>query len=62
MIRMKRKTSMIFNFHENGYTVMEKVDVNRGLIEVRENRDDFENKWDVFPDFGHYIHLCREER
>ena len=53
---------MIFNFHENGYTVMEKVDVNRGLIEVRENRDDFENKWDVFPDFGHYIHLCREER
>lgn len=58
----KEKTSMIFNFHENGYTVMEKVDVNRGLIEERENHDALENKWDVFPDFGHYIHLCREER
>ncbi|AAT60140.1 hypothetical protein VSK70_04460 [Bacillus sp. WOD8 KX774193] len=58
----KEKTSMIFNFQENGYTVMEKVDVNRGLVEERENHDDLENKWDVFPDFGHYIHLCREER
>ncbi|HDR6276317.1 MULTISPECIES: hypothetical protein [Bacillus] len=58
----KEKTSMIFNFQENGYTVMEKVDVNRGLVEERENHDDLENKWDVLPDFGHYIHLCREER
>ncbi|WP_242267152.1 hypothetical protein [Bacillus cereus group sp. BfR-BA-01518] len=58
----KEKTSMIFNFQENGYTVMKKVDVNRGVVEERENHDDLENKWDVFPDFGHYIHLCREER
>lgn len=41
---------------------MKKVDVNRGLVEERENHDDLKSNWDVFPDFGHYIHLCREER
>ena len=50
------------NFRENGYTVMEKMDVNKGLVEEREVHDHLENNWDVFPDFGHYIHLCREER
>ncbi|EEK78350.1 hypothetical protein bcere0009_26780 [Bacillus cereus R309803] len=58
----KENTRLILNFCENGYTVMEKMDVNKRLVEEREVHDYVENNWDVFPDFGHYIHLCREER
>ncbi|MBJ8007443.1 MULTISPECIES: hypothetical protein [Bacillus cereus group] len=58
----KENTRLILNFRENGYTVMEKMDVNTGLVEEREVHDNLENNWDVFPEFAQYFQLCREER
>ncbi|ANE86367.1 hypothetical protein FO497_04735 [Bacillus cereus ATCC 10876] len=55
-------SSLILGFRENGYIAMEKRDLKTGLVEEREISDTLERNWDVFPEFGHYIHLCREER
>lgn len=33
-----------------------------GSVEELEANDSLEKNWDVFPDFGQYIHLCNEER
>lgn len=58
----KEVSSLILGFQEDGYIAMEKRDSKTGKVEEREIRDTLEKNWDVFPDFGQYIHLCREER
>ncbi|HEY2495008.1 MAG TPA: hypothetical protein VGI33_19125 [Paenibacillus sp.] len=54
--------SLIIGFREDGYIAMEKRDFKTGSVEEREAKDTLEKNWDVFPDFGQYLHLCREER
>jgi hypothetical protein len=54
--------SMIFGYQENGYIAMEQRDAKTGEIEERETEDDVSRNWDVFPEVGQYLHLCREER
>lgn len=58
----KEVSSLILGFREDGYIEMEKKDFKTGSVEEREISDTLERNWDVFPDFGQYIHLCREER
>ncbi|HZG74193.1 MAG TPA: hypothetical protein VEY51_21875 [Chondromyces sp.] len=55
-------SSLILGFREDGYIAMEKGDLKAGSVEERDTSDILERNWDVFPEFGHYIHLCREER
>lgn len=55
-------SSLILGFREDGYIAMEKRDLKTGSVEERETSDTLERNWDVFPEFGHYNHLCREER
>ncbi|MEF2967764.1 hypothetical protein V3851_18185 [Paenibacillus sp. M1] len=54
--------SLIYGFREDGYIIMEKRDLITGSVEEREAKDTLEKNWDVFPVFGQYLHLCREER
>lgn len=54
--------SLIIGFREDGYIAMEKRDFKTGSVEEREAKDTMEKNWDVFPEFGQYLHLCREER
>ncbi|WP_019537616.1 hypothetical protein [Paenibacillus ginsengihumi] len=54
--------SMIFGYQENGYIAMEQRDAKTGEVEERETEDDVSRNWDSFPEFGQYLHLCREER
>lgn len=58
----KEVSSLILGFREDGYIAMEKRDFTTGSVEEREISDTLERNWDVFPDFGQYIHLCKEER
>ncbi len=58
----KEVSSLILGFREDGYIAMEKRDFTTGSVEEREINDTLERNWDVFPDFGQYIHLCKEER
>ncbi|SFK04304.1 MULTISPECIES: hypothetical protein [unclassified Bacillus (in: firmicutes)] len=58
----KEVSSLILGFQEDGYIAMEKRDFKTGSVEERETSDTLERNWDVFPEFGQYIHLCREER
>lgn len=53
---------MIIGFQEDGYIAMEKRDFKTGSVEEREAKDTLEKNWGVFPEFGQYLHLCREER
>lgn len=55
-------TSLILAFHEDGHIVMEKRDLRTGSVEERETEGSLKENWDVFPEFGHYHHLCRVER
>ncbi len=55
-------SSLILGFREDGYIVMKKRDFNNGLVEERESRDTLERNWDIFPKFGQYLYLCKEER
>ncbi|KMM55887.1 hypothetical protein ACH95_18355 [Bacillus glycinifermentans] len=55
-------SSLILGFHEDGHIAMEKTDFKTGLVEERETSGSLERNWAVFPAFGEYIHLCREER
>jgi hypothetical protein len=54
--------SMIFGYQENGHIAMEQRDTKTGEIEERETEDDVSRNWDVYPEFGEYIYLCKEER
>lgn len=54
--------SMIFGYQENGHINMEQRNSMTGEIEERETVDDVTRNWDVYPQFGEYIHLCKEER
>lgn len=58
----KEINSMIIAFHEDGNMVMEKRDYLTGSVEEREAKGSLKENWDVFPEFGQYLHLCREER
>lgn len=58
----KELNSLIIGFREDGYIAMEKRDFKTGSVEEREAKDTLEKNWDVFPEFGQYHHLCREER
>lgn len=53
---------MIFGFQENGYTAMEKRDMKTGEVEERETYSGVEGNWENYPQFGHYLYLCKEER
>lgn len=53
---------LILGFREDGYIAMEKRDFKTGSIEERETSDTLENNWGLFPEFGRYTYLCREER
>ncbi|SUX76933.1 Uncharacterised protein [Priestia megaterium] len=55
-------SSLILGFREDGYIAMEKRDLKNGSVEERETNDTLEGNWDAFPEFGQYIHLCKEER
>lgn len=55
-------SSLILGFREDGYIAMEKRDFKTGFVEERESSDTLERNWDVFPEFGQYTNLCREER
>jgi hypothetical protein len=55
-------SSLILGFREDGHIVMEKTDFKTGSVEERDTSDSLENNWDVFPEFGEYIPLCRKER
>lgn len=54
--------SMIFGYQENGQISMEQRDSKTGEIEERESDDDVSRNWDSYPEFGDYLHLCKEER
>ncbi|MBG9795713.1 hypothetical protein ABD76_25925 [Paenibacillus dendritiformis] len=58
----KELSSLIIGFREDGYIAMEKRDFKTGSVEEREAKDTLDKNWDVFPEFGQYLHLCREER
>ena len=55
-------SSLILGFREDGYIAMEKRDLKTGSVEERETSDTLERNWDVFPEFGQYDHLCKEDR
>lgn len=55
-------TKLFFRFTENGYTAMEKVNIRTGESEERESQGSVDSNWDVFPNFGEYKYLLREER
>ena len=55
-------SSLILNFREDGYIAMEKRDLKNGSVEEREANNTLEKNWDVFPEFGQYLYLCKEER
>ena len=55
-------SNLILGFREDGYIAMEKRDLKDGSVEERETSDTLEKNWDVFPEFGQYLHLCKEER
>ncbi|WP_102691529.1 hypothetical protein [Rummeliibacillus pycnus] len=54
--------SMIFGYQENGHIAMEQRDSKTGEVEERETKDDVTRNWDIFPEFGQYLYLCKEER
>ncbi|AZK45322.1 hypothetical protein [Paenibacillus lentus] len=58
----KELNSLILGFQEDGYIAMEKRDFKTGSVEEREAKDTLEKNWDIYPEFGQYLHLCREER
>ena len=58
----KEVSSLILSFREDGYIAMKKKDFKTGTVEERETSDTLGTNWDVFPGFGQYFHLCREER
>ncbi|MGN7765521.1 hypothetical protein [Paenibacillus sp. 22594] len=58
----KEESSLILGYQEDGYIAMEKRDFKTDSVEERESRDSLEKNWDVFPEFGQYLHLCKEER
>lgn len=58
----KEVSSLILGFREDGYIAMEKRDFKNDLVEERETSDTIRSNWEVFPEFGQYLHLCREER
>lgn len=53
---------MIFGYQENGHIVMEQRNLKTGEVEERETVDDVTRNWDMYPQFGEYIYLCKEER
>lgn len=54
--------NMIFGYQENGHIYMEQRDFKTGEIEERETEDDVSRNWDLYPEFGEYSYLCKEER
>ncbi|HDR7670607.1 hypothetical protein [Bacillus wiedmannii] len=54
--------SMILGYQENGHIAMEQKDSKTGEVEEREIKDGVSRNWDVFPEFGQYLYLCKEER
>jgi hypothetical protein len=58
----KKLNSLIIGYREDGYIAMEKRDFTTGFVEERESIDSIEKNWDVYPEFGKYLFLCREER
>ncbi|KWX88145.1 hypothetical protein AMQ83_08660 [Paenibacillus riograndensis] len=58
----KKLSTMIFGFKETGYIAMEKRDFNTGEVLERESQGSVDNNWTVFPEFGDYLYLCKEER
>jgi hypothetical protein len=55
-------SSLILGFREDGYIAMEKRELKTGLVEERKTIDTLERNRVAFPEFGHYDHLCKEER
>lgn len=49
-------------FKENGETIMSEWDRETGDIIERVGNFSTDPNWDVYPEFGDYLHLCREER
>ncbi|SHL52335.1 hypothetical protein SAMN02745136_05071 [Anaerocolumna jejuensis DSM 15929] len=58
----KELNSLIIGYREDGYLAMEKRDFTTGFVEKREAMDSIEKNWDVYPEFGEYLFLCRKER
>ncbi|WP_149095417.1 hypothetical protein [Paenibacillus terrae] len=58
----KEVSSLILGFREDGCIAMEKRDLKTGSVEEREASNTLEKNWDLFPEFGQYLHLCKEER
>lgn len=52
----------VFNFSEDGLTIMADHDVPGGTISRRETRASVAENWDAYPSFGEYRALCRCER
>ncbi|OAK34853.1 hypothetical protein [Bacillus wiedmannii] len=52
----------ILGYQENGHIAMEQKDSKTGEVEEREIKDDVSRNWDIFPEFGQYLYLCKEER
>ena len=61
----KTKESLIkifFRFTENGYTVMERINIQTGESEERESQGEVDSNWDIFPDFGKYERILKKDR
>jgi hypothetical protein len=55
------KSTKIFNFSEDGSLVVG-VQVGSQTPEEYESMTSVEENWDIYPQFGDYMHLCKEER
>ena len=53
---------IFFKFTENGYTVMERVNIQTGESEERESQGGVDSLWNIFPNFGKYEHLLGKDR
>jgi len=58
----KISTSVTFVFEHDGNIFIQKRDHLSGLVEEKESFADPATNWDVYPSFGDYTSLCREER
>lgn len=54
--------SSIFNFQTDGKILMEKRDYLAATEEKQETIADPTGNWEKYPEFGHYLPLCRVDR
>ena len=55
-------SSKLFNFSEDGYTVMEERNLTTGEVTELETTASVDANWEPYPFFGDYASLCREDR